>query len=53
MPQGPEKGNSTLDEEILEAERQLANLSDTSDDDALTDDDARAPDDAPSEQNAD
>ncbi|MEK8106919.1 hypothetical protein NKG94_20560 [Micromonospora sp. M12] len=51
MSQGPDE-NPTLDEEVREAERRLANLARTSDD-ALTHDDARAPDDAHSEQDAD
>ncbi|MDG4780251.1 hypothetical protein O7614_11430 [Micromonospora sp. WMMD961] len=50
MSQGPAEENPRLDEEFREAERQLANLTTTSPDDALTDDDARAPDDAPSEE---
>ncbi|MEO3773245.1 hypothetical protein [Micromonospora sp. B9E7] len=50
MSQGPAEENPRLDEEVREAERQLANLTTTSSDDALTDDDARAPDNAPSEE---
>ncbi|MGW0213516.1 hypothetical protein ACWDXH_03900 [Micromonospora chokoriensis] len=63
MSQGPAEENPRLDEEVREAERQLANLTtspaddnaltdDALTDDALTDDDARAPDEAPSEENA-
>ncbi|MEU7850827.1 hypothetical protein AB0B74_14160 [Micromonospora parva] len=53
MSQGPDEENPRLDEEIREAERRLADLTTSSDDDALTDDDARAPDDALSEESAD
>ncbi|MGW5581189.1 hypothetical protein [Micromonospora chokoriensis] len=58
MSQGPAEENPRLDEEVREAERQLANLTTSPaddnalTDDALTDDDARAPDEAPSEENA-
>ncbi|WFE49293.1 hypothetical protein [Micromonospora sp. WMMD1155] len=51
MSQGPAEENPRLDEEVREAERLLADLAASSDDDALTDDDARAPDEAPSEGN--
>ncbi|MDG4759020.1 MULTISPECIES: hypothetical protein [unclassified Micromonospora] len=51
MSQGSAEENPRLAEEIREAERQLANLANSSDD-ALTDDDARVPDDAPSERDA-
>ncbi|WP_244296036.1 hypothetical protein [Micromonospora orduensis] len=52
MSQGPDEENPRLDDEIREAERRLANLTNSTDD-ALTDDDARVPDDAPSEQETD
>ncbi|MET0416972.1 MAG: hypothetical protein ABW022_13220 [Actinoplanes sp.] len=56
MSQGPDEENPRLDEEVREAERRLADLTDRSDgapvDDALTDDDARVPDEAPTEEDA-
>ncbi|MBM0275937.1 hypothetical protein [Micromonospora tarensis] len=51
MSQDPDEENPTLDEEVREAERQLAKMVSRSDD-ALTDDDARSPDEARSEQDA-